>query len=102
MSRSRHQRFSKRDDNHTEIVKALRHACCSVFDLSSVGGGCPDILVGVHGKNILLEIKRPKAKGQEEGEKTPAQKKFFAEWRGEAYVVQTVDEALQACGVRVC
>ena len=96
------RKYGKKDDNQAEIVEALKKHGCTVFDTSAVGNGFPDLAVGIHDKTILLEIKRPKAKGQKEGEKTPAQERFFAEWRGEAHVVQTVDEALQACGVRLC
>ena len=96
------RKHGKKDDNHAEIVRALKDAHCCVFDLSAVGGGCPDIVVGIHGRNVLLEIKRPGAKGQRAGEKTDAQEKFFAQWRGEAYVVRDVDEALKAVGVRTC
>jgi hypothetical protein len=93
------RKWGKKDDNHNEIALALHRCGCSVFDTSAVGGGFPDLAVGVHNRTVLLEIKRPKAKGQKEGEKTPAQKEFFASWRGEVYEVRTVDEALRAVGV---
>jgi type VI protein secretion system component VasF len=95
------RKYGKKDDNQAEIVKALRMCGCTVFDTSAVGNGFPDLAVGIHDKTILLEIKRPKAKGQKAGKKTKAQEDFFATWRGQVHEVQTVDEALQACGVSV-
>ena len=47
-------RAAKIDANQNEIVDALRKAGCSVQILSSVGKGCPDILVGRGGRNYLL------------------------------------------------
>lgn len=95
------RRAAKKDDNHNEIADALRQCGCSVLDLSGVGGGCPDMLVGRHNENILIEVKRPKAKGQQAGKLTEPQEKFLAAWKGQAYVVDSVDAALAAVGVRV-
>lgn len=60
----------------------------------SQGEGIPDLLVGFRGKTALLEVK--------DGEKppsarklTPAEQKFFDEWRGGTLaVVNSVDEAI--------
>ena len=51
------RRAAKVDDNHREIVRALRDCGATVQDLSPVGAGCPDILVGWQGRNHLIEIK---------------------------------------------
>ena len=93
------RRAAKVDDNQREIVAALRACGATVRDLSRVGEGCPDLLVGFRGRNLLIEVKRPKAKGQRAGTTTPAQDTFLGEWRGHAVVVWTVDEALRAVGV---
>jgi len=70
--------YAKRVDlNHTEIVNKFRELGASVFDLSAVGRGCPDIMVGYNGQTVLVEIKS--------GEKkkfTEAQLKFMSEWKG--------------------
>lgn len=92
------RRAAKVDDNQREIVAALRRAGATVRDLSRVGEGCPDLLVGFRGRNWLVEVKRPKATGQRAGRTTPAQDEFLAGWRGHAVVVWTVEEALQAIG----
>lgn len=40
-------KYAKRvDANHTQVVEALRAAGCVVDDLSAIGGGVPDLLVG--------------------------------------------------------
>ena len=85
--------FPKRvDANQGEIVKALRKMGCKVQSLAEVGKGCPDLLVGYRGFNILLEVK--------DGAKVPsAQKltddevKWHAGWRGQARVVNSVEAA---------
>jgi hypothetical protein len=91
------------DANQAEIVKALRQLGCSVLDLSAVGGGCPDLLVGRLGAsgrgNLLVEIKNPKLKntGGEAMRKTRAkQEQFRAEWNGPTVVVETVEHAIAA------
>ena len=82
------------DGNHAEIVAALRAAGCSVLSLHQVGAGCPDVLAGIDGRNLLIEIK--------DGSKPPSRRAltddeiaFHAAWRGQIAVVATVAEALQ-------
>lgn len=89
---------AKLDDNHKEVVSALRKAGCSVLSLASVGHGCPDLLVGRAGVNWLIEVKdgtKPPSKRT----LTQEQRIFFAEWGGQAYVVKSVDEALKVLGL---
>ena len=79
------------DANQAAIVRALRQAGASVCNLASVGGGCPDLLVGFAGHNYLLEIKNL------EGHRlryTPAERGFMDAWRGHVYVVTDVPQAL--------
>lgn len=48
------------DANQPEIVRAYEEAYCSVVDLSSLGGGISDLLVGFGGEAggwVLREIK---------------------------------------------
>ena len=86
------RRAAKIDANHAEIVDVLRAAGCSVQSLGAVGSGCPDLLVGVAGKNVLLEVKQP-------GEKlNNVQKPWHAQWRGTAHVVWTLQDALMVIG----
>lgn len=86
------------DANQREIVEALRVVGCSVQVLSAVGHGCPDLLVGHHGANILLELK--------DGSKPPSARRLTEDeerwhrgWQGEVVTVASIDEALAAVGV---
>jgi hypothetical protein len=95
-SGARAVRLAKRDTNHTAIVQALKDAGCTVLDLSAVGGGCPDILVGYRGRMFLLEIKyeRTDKKGSDHPV-TANQRKWHETWRGPTpVVVRSIDDAL--------
>lgn len=85
------RKIAKRDGNHKSVVDAFRTLGCSVLDLGSVGGGCPDILVGVHGVNTLVEIKdgsRPPSARQ----LTSDQVEFMASWKGQVIVIISCDQ----------
>lgn len=83
----------KVDNNQREIVTALRQAGASVIHLHTVGGGCPDLLVGYRGINYLVEIK------SDHGRLTADQTALCDAWRGGAVAVtRTVDEALRVIG----
>lgn len=76
------------DANHSEIVRALRAIGCSVDDTSRVAGGFPDLTVGYRGRTLVLEVKSGA------GKLTPAQVAWHSAYRGEAYVVSNVDQAI--------
>lgn len=85
---------SKVDANQKEIVAALREIGATVQHLHGVGSGCPDLLCGFAGQNILLEVK--------DGDKPPSarklnkwQQKWHDEWNGQVAVVNSIDEALK-------
>jgi hypothetical protein len=80
-------RAAKVDANQTEIVKHLRALEASVQILSTVGKGCPDLLVGYEGHNILMEVKVKK------GKLTPDQVVWHNGWRGIVIIVRTPAEA---------
>ena len=68
---------------------------CSVQPLHTVGKGCPDILVGYKGFNVLIEIK--------DGNKPPSSQKltpdqiiWHRDWRGTVEVVNSPDQAILA------
>ena len=94
------RRAAKGDANKTAIVDALRRAGCSVSD-TPVGNGFPDIAVGIpvgaQGRTVLLELKDG-GKVPSARHLTEAQEKWHAEWRGEAYVIDSLDEALALVG----
>jgi hypothetical protein len=81
---------AKVDNNHRQIVDALRQAFGpdAVFDTSGAGHGFPDICVGVRGKTLLLEIKG------KQGKLTLDQQIFHSNWDGHVAVVRSVEEAL--------
>ena len=87
------RRKAKVDDNQQEIVRLLRQLGCSVKSLAAVGGGCPDLLVGTQGKNLLIEIK--------DGNKSPSRRKlttdqqeFHSTWDGRIHLVETNQDLL--------
>lgn len=92
------RRANRRDVNQCAIARALLQVGCSVQDLSTVGGGCPDLAVAFRGVNTFLEVKREKEKGERSGTLRESQKKWLAAWRGPAYVVRNEQEALAAIG----
>ena len=86
-------RRSRVDINQVEIVRALRKCGCTVQNLSAVGKGCPDILVGYNGINYLMEIKNDKA-NKSDKVLTPDQVGWHGLWRGHVVVIETIEEAL--------
>lgn len=86
---------AKTDKNQSEIVQALRNAGCDVYYIKQP----VDLAVGRASKTYLLEVKAPKAKGQQAGKPTDKQKEFLANWRGHVAVVHTIEEALKAVGL---
>jgi len=86
-------RAKKVDENHKEIVLALREIGASVFDTSSVGRGFPDLVVGWQGVNYLVEIKTTK------GKPTDYQVNFFIHWRGQAVLVRAASDIFNLLGV---
>lgn len=87
----------KRDANQSSIIEALEAAGATVQDLGTVGGGCPDLLVGYAGANHLLEVKDP-SKSKGDRELNEKQKAWHARWRGQRAKVETAAEALRAIG----
>ena len=85
------------DANQKEVVEWLRKAGATVQSLANIGNGCPDLLVGYHGKNYLMEIK--------DGDKVPSARKltkdeitWHKEWQGEVHIVERPEAALLLIG----
>lgn len=68
--------FSRKDSNHDELSDAYRELGCSVVDLSSVGSGVPDAVIGAAGITDFAEFKT------KDGRLEPAQNTFMQTWRG--------------------
>ena len=83
-------RAKRVDVNQKEIVHALRTFGATVQDLSGVGAGCPDLLIGYRGHTILIEVKRDaKAK------LTSHQVEWHDGWRGGLAVrIESIDDAI--------
>lgn len=92
------RRASKIDRNQPEIVAALRRAGATVQPLHTVGGGCPDLLVGFRGVNFIIEVKDWQA-ARSDRELNPAQVEWHDGWKGTVHKVETVDAALAVIGV---
>ena len=84
------RRRGRIDRNQAEIVSALERMGCSVQSLARQGSGCPDLLIGYRGRNVLLEVKAPK------GKPTSDQMTWGATWRGQLAIVRSVDDAIRA------
>jgi hypothetical protein len=102
----------RRDANEKEIVLALEKVGAAVQRLD--GDGLPDLLCGFRGQLYLIEVKLPltargavqqgknRGAGGDHDDMTPAQVKWWREWRGKPpVVVRTVGEALAAIGVKL-
>jgi len=87
------KRAAKVDSNQAEIVAAIRGRCASVTHLHTVGAGVPDLLVGFCNQNFLFEIKDG-SKAPSQRQLTKAQLKWHSEWKGNAFIVETIEHAL--------
>ena len=86
------RRAAKVDANQESIVAALRKAGATVQFLNKQGDDCPDLLVGYRAENFVIEVKMPK------GKLTPGQAVWMRDWRGQACVAHTPEEALLSIG----
>lgn len=75
-------RRGKKDGNHDALKAVFLQLGCSVADLYNAGlPGFPDIVVGVAGKNALVEIKNPETAYGRAGLNNN-QTAFERDWRG--------------------
>jgi endogenous inhibitor of DNA gyrase (YacG/DUF329 family) len=89
----------KVDENHKEIVDAMKAVGASIIDTSRLGQGMPDLIVGFRGQTILLEIKNPKTQYGRKG-LNANQRKWAEGWTGGPLsIVDSVDAALRVLGV---
>jgi len=80
---------SRVDLNQKKITTLLKSVGATVHDLTNVGRGCPDILVGFRGKNHLFEIKQNRT-----CKLTPHQEEWHAGWKGNAKVVYSIEDVI--------
>lgn len=86
------RRAARVDNNQAEIVQALRQMGYSVLLLHMVGKGCPDILIGKHGVNLLVELKDPIKYRRDGHDLTPDEAVFHEEWQGMAIIACSVEQ----------
>lgn len=78
-------KFSKRDANHTPLVKMARGLGFSVLEVHMVGGAL-DLVLGYYGIDQRVEVKDPK-KPPSARKLTKAEKETFESWKGRPPVV---------------
>lgn len=90
---SRGVQRARLDGNHRAVVEALRAAGITVQSLAAVGSGCPDLLCGWRGYNVLIEVK--------DGSLSPSKRRFTDDealwhpgWRGQVATVYSPAEAI--------
>ena len=85
-------KYAKRvDENQNQIIHTFIALGASVLNLSRVGQGCPDILLGYRKHSVLCEIKRDGKAAY-----TESQVKFMQNWRGGAVSrIDSVDAAIR-------
>jgi len=81
------------DANQAEIVSFLRALGATVHSLHMVGDGCPDLVVGWQGRNVLMEIKDG-TKPLSARSLTAEQAIWHNEWRGQVAIVRNCEEAV--------
>lgn len=74
-------RARRTDANHAAVIHTLEALYCSVVDTSALGGGFPDLVVGLAGTTVLVEVKA------ENGTLQPNQQRFHDDWRGRKPVI---------------
>ena len=82
-----------KDRNHGEVVRAFRACGASVEVHEPTTAGAPDLIVGLFGHNLLVEVK--------DGAKVPSAQRLSASqlewhqsWRGRVDVVRSVDDVM--------
>ena len=78
----------KRDENESEIVKALRQI--PGVDVYPLDRPC-DLLIGYRARNILLEVKMP---GRADRKDQLQQREWRVHWPCQIQVVTSIDEAV--------
>lgn len=87
------RRAARIDGNQTKIIQALRNAGASVQPLHTVGEGCPDLLVGWDGRNMLIEVKDGRRCASAR-KLTARQLEWHEKWGGAVVVVTSENDAL--------
>jgi hypothetical protein len=84
------RRAAKVDDNQQEIIAAFRKAGASVKPVHTVKGFV-DVVVGINGKNMLVEIKDGN-KVKSKRKLTEKEQEFHSGWKGSIHIVESLDD----------
>ncbi len=87
------RRAARTDGNHKEIVAAFRKLGVSVRQTYQLPDGGGDIVVGVHGFNVLVEIKDGNLSPSKR-ELTPDEQVFRDDWKGWHEIVESIDDVV--------
>jgi len=87
------RRAARTDSNQTEIVAAFRQAGASVKLVHTVKGFV-DAVVGINGRNLLVEIKDG-SKPPSARMLTPDEEDFHRGWKGTIHIVESVDDVVK-------
>ena len=88
------RRAAKVDANQAEIIAAFRKAGASVKPVHVVKGFV-DIVVGINGRNMLVEIKDG-TKAKSARKLTPMEQEFHDGWKGKIHIVESLDDVAAA------
>lgn len=84
----------KIDDNQPEIVAAFRQLGYSVQSTATIGKGFPDLVIGKHGHNHLVEVKDSK-KPPSARKLTPDEEKFWESWGGSIHLIESLADVIE-------
>ncbi len=87
------RRASKVDANQSRIVGIFRAMGCGVQSLAAVGGGVPDLLVGIKGRTVLVEVKDG-TKPPSARKLTPDQVRWHGSWPDDVAVIESDEQAI--------
>lgn len=85
-------RAARIDANQPAIVEYFRSRGASVQILSSVGKGCPDLMIGYRSATVPVEVKDG-SKPPSARKLTPEQELWHAAWAGSVRIVYCEDDA---------
>lgn len=86
------RRRARVDTNQASIVAHLRALGATIIHTHTIGRGCPDIVVGINGRNLLIEIKYKRAR------LTPDEITWHSQWRGHVAIVRNFDDIERIVG----
>ena len=84
-------RANRIDANQTELVAYFRQWDCSVLIIADLKNCC-DIVVGLHGRTIMVEIK-DSAKPKSARKLTPGELAFKESWKGCWRLCESIKDA---------